>query len=402
MINKSNIYIYIGAFISQIVTLFVSLIVLKYIAPKTYGEFSYIVAIGSVIGSIVTLKFEQAITISENEEKSLDKLIITLQTSFVLTLLSLPFIYFFGNVSPLQVLFIFLISFSIGANASLQQFYLFTNKHKLNALLSVSISILNLFFLYFIYKYNQGLLYAYAFSYFIATGVFLIYTYFNISKYSLLSVKKYKEIFYENISFPKHVLPSALITIFLLYGNPIILKYIFSEHEVGVFMFSMRILMLPVILVSAVSSGIFKAKMSKLYIGKEESLFNKEKKKMLLFLFLSMVVLYPILLVAIFNINYFFDASKWVELKLVSIYLVFYVCAQFVYIPFSNLPLILNKSKLILSSNIFLLLILLSIYLFTYILKINLNTFLLMFTISNVLFSIYYIAVFYNLKFSKN
>ena len=64
----------------------------------------------------------------------------------------------------------------------------------------------------------------YAFSYFVATGMFLIYTYFNISKYSLLSVKKYKEIFYENISFPKHVLPSALITIFLLYGNPIILK----------------------------------------------------------------------------------------------------------------------------------------------------------------------------------
>lgn len=402
MINKSNIYIYFGALFSQIVTLITSFIVLKYVSPEVYGKFSYIIALGSILGSVATLKFEQSISISSNENDSFKKLIITFQTSLYITLLFLPFIFYFFEVTILQLFLVFLLSISIALSSSLQQFFLYINKHKLNAILSVSIAFINFILLIFLYKYHNGLEISYVLSYLISTLIFMVYTNYRIIKVYLLKIADYTIFFKELYVFPKIVLPGAIISILLLYANPVILKYIYSEKEVGMFSFTIRVLTLPVILVSSVSSGLFKAKMSKIYFEKDFDAFKNEKKKLLIFLLSMMFISYIILLLAMNNINQVSIFKKWEFLDKTSNLLVLYACSQFLYLPFTSLPLILKKEKLLILSNIILFCVIFTFYLVVYYANLSFENFLKTFSIINLCYSIYFVVKFYNLKFKED
>lgn len=398
MINKTNIYLYLGALISQLVTLITSFIILKFISPEVYGRFTYIIAIGSILGSFATLKFEQSISISINLEEAFKKVILSFQTSFFLSIFSLPFLFFLLKLNFFNIFLIFLLSISIALFASLQQFFLFSKKYKQNSILSISIAILNLIFFFTFYKMKYGLEISYIFSYFLASLFFIIYTNFKIIKFYMLKYIDYKNLFTELAVFPKVVFPGAVIGILLLYANPIVLKYLYTEREVGMFSFTTRVLTLPVILVSSVSSGLFKVQISKYFFEKDVIGFQNEKKKLLLFLIIMMFLSFFILLIAMNNIDKFSIFHKWDFLGFTSNLLVLYAISQFLYLPFTSIPLVLKQEKILMQSNIVLFCLIFVFYILVYLLNFSFEKFLLFFSIINFLFSIYYVIKFYNQK----
>lgn len=399
MINKNNIYLYLGVFTSQLVTLITSFIILKFVSPEIFGRFSYIISIGSILGSFATLKFEQSIVISQNLKDSFGKFVLTLQTSLFLSLFVLPFLIFFLNFDFISCLLIFLLSISIAMFASLQQLFLFSKKYKLNSILSIAVALLNLLLLFFLYDKKYGLEVAYISSYFIATIFFLVFINFKIIKFYFWKSTDYKNKFKELIVFPKVVFPGAVIGVLLLYANPIVLKYLYTEKEVGMFSFTLRILTLPVILVSSVSSGLFKVQIAKYFFEKNLIGFQKEKKKLLLFLIIMMVVSYFILLLVMNNIDKFSIFNKWSFLGKTSNLLLLYAISQFLFLPFASVPLVLKKEKILMQSNIVLFCVIFIFYVFIYLLNISFEKFLIYFSLINFLYSTYYVFKFYNQKF---
>ncbi|PUB28528.1 polysaccharide biosynthesis protein [Elizabethkingia sp. YR214] len=396
MINKSNIFVYFGTFISQCLTLLTSLIVLKYISPELYGRFNYIISFGSIIGSLSTLKFEQSISIAKDLGDCLNRFRLSIQTSFFITIAASPFLFFFFKLEFIELVFIFFLSISIALFASLQQIFLFTNQHKINALLVILVASVNIALLFILYKYPYGLEYSYISAYFFSSILVLIYTWKSFFKYDLFKVSDYFKDFKFNKFFPTTVLPMSAIGVLLLYGNSIVLMYLYSENEVGIFSFTVRILTLPVILISSVSSGLFKAKLAKHFHALEFNEFNKEKKSMLLFLIVGALIMFPILAVILLNIDKFIHIGKWTVINNYVIILTFYAISQFILIPFQSIPVILEKKKVLLYSNIILFLGITTIYLIST--GLDFKTFLMLYSGFNLLFSIVVVYVYYNLK----
>ncbi len=397
MINRSNVFVYIGTFLSQCLTLLTSLIVLKYISPEAYGRFNYIISFGSIIGSLATLKFEQSIAISKDLSDCTASFKLSIQTSTIISAVICPFIFFFFDVSLFQCFLIFLLSISIAIFASLQQFFLFTNRHKLNAVLTILVALFNIIFLLFLYKADNGLEVSYVSAYFLSNILFLIYTNFKVVDFKLFFIRGYKILFRKYSFFPAHVLPTAIISILLLYGNSIALKHLYSEQEVGLFSFTVRILTLPVILISSVSSGLFKTKLAELYHGKDSSRFKVEMQKMLKFLLISMAVVFPILVFLLLNMGAVINIGKWQVLDKLVYILVFYAISQYILIPFQGVPILLNKKNVIVVSNTILFIGILSLYVIATLIKVDFDNFLIGYSIFNMLFSIIAVYIYFNL-----
>lgn len=396
MINRSNIFVYLGTFLSQCLTLLTSLIVLKYISPESFGRFNYIISFGSIVGSLSTLKFEQAISIAKDLDESLSRFRLSVQTSFFLSLLISPFLYFFFNLDLLEIILIFVLSISIALFASLQQIFLFTDNHKINAVLAVLVALINIILLLFLYNQKHGLEFSYVLSYFSASIVVFMFAKYKFFEFGVFRISEYFKDFGTNLFFPSTVLPMATIGVLLLYGNSIVLMFLYSENEVGIFSFTIRILTLPVILISSVSSGLFKAKLARYYHNRETTAFSQEKRSMLFFLIVGVLITYPILVIILLNVDKFIHIGKWSVINDYVIILTFYAISQFILTPFQSIPIILEKKKILYISNFILFIGIISIYLVS--INLDFKNFLILYSSFNLLFSMVVVYIYYNLK----
>ncbi|MRM93458.1 hypothetical protein D1Z98_00240 [Riemerella anatipestifer] len=401
MVNRNNIYTYFGALLSQVITLLVSIFVLKNVAQEAYGRFSYFISFSSIIGSLATLKYEQSITISNSVKDSVGKVVVTVAVSIVLSFFAVLLSFFILNITLVETILAFVLSLSIAAGSSLVQLFLFTENHRLNGFFSTFFSLINLVLLYFLYKINSGLEISYVMAYFCSTIIFYILAFRVIKEKVCFSISDLIQIAKKNNMFPKVVFPSSIVPIILLYINPILLSHIFSEKEVGIFSFTIRILLLPVILVSSVSSGLFKVNMSKHFFNNNSEAFYKERKKMLYFLLIGILLCYPILIIILLNLENTVDIGKWEIHMDISLCLLLYAISQFLYMPFTVILLILKKNKLILFTSMILFILLLLNYLSIYLLDASFFVFVLSFGLINLFFSIYFINLIFKLKMEE-
>ena len=397
MINRSNYIFYLGAIISQLFTLLTSYFVLWKLSPEIYGEFSYFISISSIYASLSTLKFEQSIAISSKIDEASNKFFLTLFVGVGLNILSSLLTFpFIDNFDLHHLLLSILLSIGIILNASLQQFFLYLGRHLYNAILTVSIPLSNLIFTYLLLYVAEGLIFAYVISYFIISVVFfafLIYKrWLNFSNLSFL-----RKIFFDNINYPKFVFPASIAVIALTYLHPIFLNYIYSTKEVGLFAIANRFLLLPAIVVGAVVSGLFRAKISQLYFANEYEMIRITYLNMIKFMGGVAVICFPIILMLIINLDNFIQITNWSELGNYSIFLVGYAIAQFWISPLLNIPLVLNQHKKLLLTNLAQLLILFVVYSITWITKISIFDFLKTISTVYIVFSIGLTVYLFNL-----
>ena len=390
LVDSKKIYFFLGAGLSQVFALLTSFYILKYANAKIYGSFSYFLSIAMLIGSLATLKFEQSIVISKTITDSNEKLILTIQTSFFLSLITIAiFSLFDKSLGIIELVLCVILSISVALNASLQQGFVFLEKHIYNGLLGSVYAFLNLLLIIFFIKIPNGLQIAYSSAYLAAGLIFSI----AISKlnfeFKILSISKYRRVFKEQFSFVKYVFPGAILTILLTYGHPILIKYIYSENELGLFSLSLRILLLPSILVGSVLGALFRKRLSELYFKGEYDSILIESKKILKYLLLIAILIYPIILLILTRINDILNLSGWYGIGKVSSILVFYAISQLLYIPLTNVLLVYEKKNILLNLNIIQFLITAFIYICSSYYHFSFYSFLIFLNVTTSLFTMY-------------
>ena len=98
---KNIAYIGIGTIFANILSFICLPFIAKTYTPAIYGEYSFLLSIGSIISVLITLNFDRAIVVSETEEKQNNLFLLSLVSVFFLSLLSALVIYsysYFFNI----------------------------------------------------------------------------------------------------------------------------------------------------------------------------------------------------------------------------------------------------------------------------------------------------------------
>lgn len=402
--NTKSLYFYVGSGLAQVVTIITTFYIIKKFTPAAFGQFSYYFSIGSIIGSFATLKYELSIPLSRDSKEANDKSNLTILVSMIFNLLfsviGLSTSLYDFNI---YFLYILLLSNTVSINACFQQFLLYKEEHFLNGLNPLIFSILNLIILLFLTKNNGEVILS---SYVISNVILLIIYVISVQRkgYNLFfkKISFYKDLFKQHLDFPKYVLPSSVANILLAYCNPIFIGYLFDKNNVGLFSFSLRILMLPSIVIGSVASSIYRAQIAKLYFDNDFEAIKLQTRKLFLILILLTIFCFPILILVIKYIPLFIDMSKWMGVLPISIYLIPYSISQLFFQPFSNLALVFKKNKILLSQNILQLVTTVLVYAAAFIFKIEFSLFVIFLSAALFVVSFYSCYRFYQiLKMQK-
>ncbi|MGZ3763979.1 MAG: lipopolysaccharide biosynthesis protein [Mucilaginibacter sp.] len=378
MFKSNRSWYFIGAALSQLLTLIASFYIVKGATASVFGEFSFFVSLATIIGSVSTLKFEQAIVVSNSITDSVDKFRLTIQIALIINLLLMPLAFFAlgSKVTVFDLFLVFVVANNIVINASIQQAFLFLEGHFYNGLFNVCYSFFNLVFVYLLIHKPEGLQISYTLAYVVSSVIFLLVLIKFSYSFKFISYKSLLSLYKRNKQYPIYIFPGAVLSIFLTYGHPVFISYIYSNNLVGLFSISNRILMLPIIVVSSVVSGLFRVRLSKLYFSNNRAEIYKQSVRALKFLGLSAVIIYPVLVYVIMNINSYIKLTGWNGIEKVAPLLGVYVVAQYFYIPMCNIPLVCERKKLLFRMNLYQFILNIIVYLLSYLLNFSFSVFL--------------------------
>lgn len=397
--NSKSLYFYVGSGLAQVVTIITTFYIIKKFTPSAFGQFSYYFSIGSIIGSFATLKYELSIPLSKNSRDAIDKSNLTILVSLIFNLI-FSFIGLFTTFYQFNIFFLYilLLSNTVSINACFQQFLVYKEQHFLNGLMPLLFSVLNLGILLFLTKNNGEVILS---SYIISNIILLIFYMVCVQKngYNIFfkKISFYKKLFIEHLDFPKYVLPSSIANILLAYCNPIFIGYLFDKNNVGLFSFSLRILMLPSIVIGSVASSIYRTQIAKLYFDNNFEEIKAQTKKLFLILTLLTIFCFPILILVIKYIPLVIDMSKWQGVLPIAIFLVPFAVSQLFFQPFSNLALVFKKNKILLSQNILQLATTMLAYFVAFIFKIEFDLFVIILSVILFVVSFYSCYRFYQI-----
>jgi O-antigen/teichoic acid export membrane protein len=397
--NSKSLYFYVGSGLAQVVTIITTFYIIKKFTPSAFGQFSYYFSIGSIIGSFATLKYELSIPLSKNSRDAIDKSNLTILVSLIFNLI-FSFIGLFTTFYQFNIFFLYilLLSNTVSINACFQQFLVYKEQHFLNGLMPLLFSVLNLGILLFLTKNNGEVILS---SYIISNIILLIFYMVCVQKngYNIFfkKISFYKKLFIEHLDFPKYVLPSSIANILLAYCNPIFIGYLFDKNNVGLFSFSLRILMLPSIVIGSVASSIYRTQIAKLYFDNDFEEIKAQTKKLFLILTLLTIFCFPILILVIKYIPLVIDMSKWQGVLPIAIFLVPFAVSQLFFQPFSNLALVFKKNKILLSQNLLQLISTLLVYIIAFVFKIQFEIFINILSFTLILVSFFSCYKFYQI-----
>ena len=392
-----------GSFWGQIIGFIGSFILAKQYGTEAYGMFAIFTSTMVFVSILNTFQLEYIIVPSKTKVESLKKtnqvFNICFYVTFLIGIAVISILFFKKNIltQKVSILFIAVIaSLFFSFNKILEAQLTFLKKFHILSFIRLLQPLLNLLF--------QGVLYFKFNLYGLVIGnlltiivLFFIFKKNSANTLKLLRPTFYKEVFttYKNIItklFPATILNSIAITLI-----PLLISDIFSIAEFGVYFLSLRLLSVPLSLITNTVTQVYYKTANVLYHSKPNKLYTLTKKTILTNLIIICCLLILINTVGIFLIELFFDSS-WKYLRTFTILSSFLFIGKVIHNPISDILIILNKNHRSL---------LLSIYLFLT----NLIAIYIGYTTNNIFYTIgiisfiggiaYFINVFFILKTLK-
>jgi len=346
---KDSIILTIGTVISYIIIFFSLGFVTKYYEPSTFGEYSLIVGVIASINIISLGRLEPGIIRYTDIEESKILTYITDRVLLYMSLASLIIISILYSINLVEVIY-FVIPISVFLLGKISIYKTWLNKDKKYKVMSINS----------IYFYSVKSIFEVGLGFFSFTNLGLYISYFVSNFVSLFHLKKHlatiksksskltrKRIFSENKNLVKYGLPNVISdsvrSVIILY----LIKYFFDEEKVGYYVFSIRILSIPI---GILSSNIGKVFYEKISSDKNHLLRNSYKMikylSILSFLafVLSFLLLEPILKIFI-NKNFY--SSIDISLRLLPWY-----CVSLVASPLTYILISIHKEGLALISSV--------------------------------------------------
>ncbi|MCK0130678.1 oligosaccharide flippase family protein [Flavobacteriaceae bacterium F08102] len=355
-----------GTIIAQAINVLGALILAKLYAPELYGTYSSFLSFVSILTVINSLKLEYIIITDKSLDRSKN---ITEGLVFIVLFICLLHLGFFWISRDYFEAhgFIFLIlvassitSFFLSNSKILESFATRTAEFKTIATARVftSIAVISLQLLLFGYASN-GLIYGYG------IAMFLVFLFYAIRLKKDLKRPDFP-LFKTTIKSHKNILrfafPSGLVNVFAINIMPILLLTYFSPADTGVFALSLKIVSVPLFIITSSVSQVYFQKASNYFNTTKEKLYTLTRSVARTNFFIMLGILILINTIGIYFLELLFD-KNWDHLREYIRLLSILVLGQVTFSPISSLIVIINKMKIGLIFNLFLVCInLLAIY----------------------------------------
>jgi O-antigen/teichoic acid export membrane protein len=337
-----------GTLIAQIIAIIGAVFLAKIYGEVAYGFFGVFISITSITSTICSFQLDKLIVISKNLKESINwynflLIIIPVSSILISFLLFLISNYFFNEHISLQLILLCSIgTLLITLNTTNENIFTFKKEFSTISSAKIAVTICNLGFQFFMYYHYAllGLIIGFLISQFI---LFLFYFLKNKNVVSKTNFSEIKKGIQSNPSILKFLLPSNTINSIANSLMPILILTFFGAKEAGVYFFSLKILGIPLFLISSSVGQVYFQKSSVLYNKNKEELLLLTKKIVSTNLLIMLGFLLLINTFGMYILDYLFD-EKWANLKEYTLILSVLVLARTSFNPISSLIVVLNKN----------------------------------------------------------
>lgn len=348
-----------GSLLGQIIGVFSTLFLAKLYGSEAFGIFGVFMSYSSILSIINTLQLEYGIITSTNKTESSIKLkainyLVILITLIIIILFFLCVIFF--NFSSKIIILLSCLSALIISWNKIFDFHL-TSKKKFNIISKTKFlsPLFNFIFqsiLYFYFNLN-GLVYGY----FLTILSLFFYFYFNKkTNFKIGNLKDIKYALSKDNLIIKQLFPSSLINIFAITYIPMLIAFYFTIDEYGVYFLSIKILGIPLYLVSSSFMQIYYQKSSELFITDKKKLFKFTLKSSSYIFIITLFLLILINTIGIYLLKLLLNKS-WENLELYMLILSSLILAKTTFNTIGDIFVVLKKNFISLYLNIFLLIV---------------------------------------------
>lgn len=344
-----------GTLLAQIVTISLSPILTRIYTPEDFGVYGVYISIVSLLIVFITGRYEYAINSTENEEDAISVFRIVnylsfFSAGFIFILIVLIgdsiIVYFDLNVDKLLLYF---IPFTLLLMGLLQGSTYYLNRHKKFDVLSKSKIYQS--FSNGTFSLMAGLMSFGPTGLVIANivGIFTSHLYQRVKDVYGIEFKldriRLKRNLLKYRHYPLYNAPSALFDNIAIQAPVFILLKFFSESVVGFYSLTLRVIGMPLSLVSTSISQVFLSKVSELHRN------NKSYKAIIIKLakYLALIGLVPFMIISFFGPSLFsllFGANWFVAGEYAQILIIGYFF-KFIVSPLSIVFFINQKVKLL-------------------------------------------------------
>ena len=302
--------------------------------PAALGDFNLNLCLGSLIGTLLALRYDLTClnsTIEESYQSLVNSIAISALAYFILYSAALFFNNeLFEKILPFSLIFII--------QQTLTNYFCRNGNFIITGSAKAAANLIFFIFLNFKEITNQE-------------EIFKAYTLINIILTVLIILPLYKrgslkapkmEFYKKNINFPKYTLPATLLNSSLVYSIPIFTPNLFGALTAGYIAAAHRFGSFPVSLVAQTINGIFSREAS-LSIKNKEILKTYKKFSKFLFLIAALYIL--------FGLTFFNSAvqltmgDEWQQATKIFYILAPTFSLQIIYIPLSQIFIITESQK---------------------------------------------------------
>jgi teichuronic acid exporter len=353
-VHKNIVTVASGSIVSQLIMLIFTPLLTRIYTPEAFGLYAVFFSALTIVAIFGSGRFEHAIVLPETREEAFVIVDIILALSFFVGLLLsclIAFVYLLGIqgfindfVQLDSNIFYFPILIVVSALNSGLTYLLLRDKQYLQssivvivqAVVTVAVSVLA----GYLQLRTNGLILGLIIGSSCSSGVLFYFTdYFKRQYFFDFKQMRQKITFYKN--FPKYLLVSDFATASSQHLAPIVLTSFFSSFLVGNFSMAVRILRIPVLIVSNSMSAVFRNNFADDYRSSKE--LNGKFVK-----YLSRLSAYGVIFFSIFFFAspYLFEfvlGNQWSTSGKMAQALSVMVFFEFLSIPFTSIYHLLNK-----------------------------------------------------------
>lgn len=358
-----------GTTIAQAIPIAISPILTRIYTPEDFGVFALFLAIISILGVVISARYEFAIILPRKDEDALHLVVLSLLIAFLLSMICLIIIIIF-NVqivsildNPQITLWLYFIPFSLFLTGVYQSLNYWINRKKFYKRLAItrviqssSTATVNLSFGFT--GLSSGLIIGQLLGQLISTFTLIKLTWIEV-KQNLFFLNKIKlyAIAKRYSNFPKYDILASLINVSSHQLTYVLFNILFGAVSAGFFYLTQKIMSLPVVLIASSISDVFRQEASKEYkqLGNAWIIYKITFKKLF---FLSLI---PSFVLFFYSVEIFvlIFGEQWRISGEYAQILVPMLFLQFISSPLSSMFYIAEKQNINLILQILLLLLVL-------------------------------------------
>ena len=356
--QKNILTLFKGTLSSQIIGVVGALFLAKIYGSEAYGIFGLYISISGVLTIIYTLQLDKSIITIKNKKESENLMnslfFITLFIALFFTIIySISFFFFELNLIKTAIVISgILASIIFSFNKIHESFFTYRKVFKPISNAKILVAFFNIIFQLLLFQKFKlmGLIYGNIIS---ITIITLYYFYKNRSHIIKINLKQLKKSVVLNNTILKFIFPSTLINSLAINVMPILIVTFFSLEDAGVYFLSLKIVAIPLALISSSISQVYFQKSSEMLHTSKEKLFGLTKKIVFTNLGIMLFSIIFINTIGIYFLELYFGKS-WGNLRLFTFILSFLIIARSSFNPISHIIIVLHKNHISLIFNSYL------------------------------------------------